>query len=135
MAHGGGGRGECPAPYKNRGNCPGGRNVLGNMSEGECPDAVTSLPMLVGCSRDELSEARSEIAQLRSRISTLNVEVADHGRRSSASVAELNAAQQHISFITGQLESSRTLGTDLMAREHSTHTQRHNSTQLHVELS
>ena len=42
---GGGGRGKCPNHVKGRGNCPGGGNVLGNMSEGQCPDPVTSLPM------------------------------------------------------------------------------------------
>jgi len=61
----------------------------------------------------ELSDARRELSQLRARIATLNTEAADHKRHSSSLTDELNAARQQITFITAQLESSRTLGINI----------------------
>ena len=34
---------ECPTPRKKEGNCPGGGNVRGNMSRGECPDPFDTI--------------------------------------------------------------------------------------------
>jgi len=74
MARGGGGRGKCPNHVKGRGNCPGGGNVLGNMSgvdmsRGKCPypGHVIRSPAIAENSGGHISPPCSRLQQIHNK--------------------------------------------------------------------
>jgi len=64
-------------------------------------------------------EARTELAQLRARVTTMNLEAAESNDRITSLTDELHDARHQLTLITEQLESSRTAGLNARVSDYS----------------